>query len=206
MLKIWGRANSNNVKKAVWCAEELGLAYERIDAGGVFGIVGSDEYHALNPNRLVPALEDGDLVLWESNTIVRYLAAKYDEGGLWPRDPQRRALGDRWTDWTTTTLFPSILPAFIGLVRTPEDKRDLAAIEAARVKTAEVLAIPDQALADEPFLSGERLGFGDIPLGVLIHLWFNLPFERPALPNLKGWYDRLCDREAYRKVVALPLT
>ena len=205
-MKIWGRTNSNNVKKALWCAEEIGLDYERIDAGGVFGVVGTDAYHALNPNRLVPALEDGDMVLWESNTIVRYLAARYDEGGLWDRDPQRRALGDRWTDWSTTTLFPSVAPAFLGLIRTPPENRDPAAIEASRLKTAEVLAIPEKTLATQPFLSGERLGFGDIPAGVVIHLWFSLPIERPDFPHVRAWYDRLCEREPYRKVVALPLT
>ena len=205
-MRIWGRTNSNNVKKALWAAEEVGVAYDRIDAGGVFGVVDGDDYYALNPNRLVPTLEDGDLILWESNTIVRYLAAAYGDGGLWPSDPKRRALADRWTDWTTTTLFPAIAPAFLGLIRTPQDKRDPAAIEASRAKTADVLKIPESALATQPFLSGDALGFGDIPAGVIIHLWFSLPIERPDYPHLKAWYDRLCERPGYRKVVAVPLT
>ncbi len=102
MLKLWGRDNSTNVKKVLWCLEELDLPYTRIDAGGAFGVVGEAAYAAMNPNRLVPCLEDGDLVLWESNAIVRYLAARYGAGALWNETPAPRAQADKWMDWVTS--------------------------------------------------------------------------------------------------------
>lgn len=206
MLRIWGRGNSSNVKKVLWCAEEIGLAYEQIPAGGAFGIVNTPEYRALNPNGLVPTLEDEGLVLWESHAIVRYLAARYSPGILYEEDPARRALSDRWMDWTSTALWPALRDTFAHLVRKTEAERDMALVEAGRKRSAELLAIPEAALTTHPFLSGERLGIGDIPLGVIIHIWFALPIERPDFPALAAWYERLLARPAYRKAAAIPLS
>ncbi|MCH8685398.1 glutathione S-transferase family protein [Pedomonas mirosovicensis] len=206
MLKIWGRANSNNVKKALWCAEEAGVSYERIDVGGAYGRLDSPEFAALNPNQQIPVLEDGDLALWESNAIVRYLAARYAPGTLYAADPAERALADRWMDWTSINFVPPFVTIFWGLVRTPEAQRDMAAITAAVERAGKLLAIADDQLARQPFLSGSQLGMGDIPLGTVIHAWFNLPIERRDLPNLARWYDRLLTRPAYAKVVAQPLS
>jgi len=206
MLRIWGRGNSSNVKKVLWCAEEIGLAYEQIPAGGAFGIVGSPEYRAMNPNGLVPTIEDDGLVLWESNAIVRYLCAHYSAGLLYEEGPAARALADRWMDWSTTTFAAAYRDLVWNLVRTAPEARDMEAVEAGRKRFAEGLPIADAVLARQPFLSGERLGMGDFPLGVLIHAWFQLPIERPDLPALAAWYDRLMERPAYEKVVALPLT
>ena len=205
MLKIWGRVNSVNVKKVLWLAEELGLKYERIDAGMQFGMVNTPEYKKMNPNSLVPTIDDEGFVLWESHAIVRYLAAKHGAGTLWPADLKQRADSDRWMDWAFT--FQAALRAvFWGLVRTPPEKRDPQAIEEGRRRCAELLAIPDHYLASKPYFAGNSLTIGDIPLGCHVQLWMRLPIERPAHRNLQHWFDRLCARPAFKKIVDIPLS
>src|SRR6266849_4106379 len=127
MLKIWGRTNSVNVKKALWAAEELGMKYERIDAGMQFGVNKTPEYLGMNPTGLVPTIDDGGFVLWESHAIVRYLAAKHGAGTLWSNDLRVRADADRWMDWTHSFSREFQRPVFWPLVRTPPEKRDLKA-------------------------------------------------------------------------------
>jgi len=204
MLKIWGRTNSVNVKKALWALEELGVKYERVDAGMQYGVVQSPEYKKMNPNSLVPTLEDDGFVLWESHAIVRYLATKHGAGTLWPNDLRVRADADRWMDWAFT-FQASFRTVFWGLVRTPAEKRDMNAIEEARKKCAGLLAIPDAALQGRQYLAG-NFSMGDIPLGCHVQLWMRLPIERPALPSLKAWFDRLCGRPAFLKIVDIPLS
>jgi glutathione S-transferase len=205
MLKIWGRVNSVNVKKVLWAAEELGLKYERIDAGMQHGVVQTAEYKKMNPMSLVPTIDDDGFVLWESHAIVRYLAARHGAGSLWPAEPRERGDADRWMDWTFT--FQSQLrTVFWGLVRTPPDKRDMTAIEEARKKCSELLAVPDQALAKRPYLGGANLSIGDIPLGCHVQLWMRMPIERPGHANLARWFERLCARAAFKKTVDIPLS
>jgi glutathione S-transferase len=206
MLKIWGRKNSSNVRKALWCAEEAGIAYERVEAGGAFGVVGQPEYLARNPNGRVPMIEDGDLVLWESNAIVRYLAAAYAPGSLYPEDPASRACGDKWMDWTTSSFAGEFRDLFWGTLRTPVEQRNEAVIEAARQRCIALLALPEKALGEQPYLSGEHFAMGDIPLGSFIYAWFEMPIERPPQPNLQAWYARFCERPAYRRAVMTELT
>lgn len=206
MLKIWGRKNSSNVRKALWCAEEAGIAYERVEAGGAFGVVGQPEYLARNPNGRVPMIEDGDLVLWESNAIVRYLAAAYAPGSLYPEDPASRACGDKWMDWTTSSFAGEFRDLFWGTLRTPVEQRNEAVIEAARQRCIALLALPEKALGEQLYLSGEHFAMGDIPLGSFIYAWFEMPIERPPQPNLQAWYARLCERPAYRRAVMTELT
>lgn len=205
MLKIWGRTNSVNVKKALWAAEELGLEYERIDAGMQYGVVNTPEYRKLNPNGLVPTIDDGGFVLWESHAIVRYLSAKYGPGTLYPSELRQRADADRWMDWTFSFL-AAFRPVFWGLVRTPAEKRDMQAIEEARKKCADMLGVPEGLLAGRKYLAGDSFTMGDIPLGCHVQLWMRLPIERPAHPGLTAWFERLCARPAFRKVVDLPLS
>lgn len=205
-MKIWGRINSTNVRKALWAVEEAGVAYDHEPAGGAFGIVDSPAFRAMNPNGLVPVLEDDGLVLWESNAVVRYLAARYAPGTLYPYDPATRAVGDKWMDWAVTTIAPALRPLFWGLLRTPPAERDLAAIDAARLQMAKLLAMPDAALQDAPYLSGESFAMGDIPLGCVAYAWFELPIDRPDLPHLAAWYERLKTRPAFVKAVMTPLT
>ncbi|WHA42878.1 glutathione S-transferase [Agrobacterium larrymoorei] len=206
MLKIWGRINSTNVRKVLWIVEELDLVHQRIDAGGAFGLVNDPAYRAMNPNGLVPVIQDGDDVLWESNTIVRYLATRYGEGALNLTDPIARAQAEKWMDWATSALAGTFRDLFWGMVRTPEDQRDMAKINTAREAVGKLLRMPDEALAKQDYLSGDTFGIGDIPLGCFAYAWFEMPIERPALPNLEAWYQRLKGREAYQRAVMTPLT
>lgn len=205
MLKIWGRKNSSNVRKALWCAEEAGLAYERIDAGGAFGLVNEAPYRALNPNGVVPTLDDDGFILWESNTIVRYLAARYAPD-LYPQDLQVRASAEKWMDWATSSFAAPFRTVFWGTLRTPPEQRDAAAIQAAVDTCVSLLAIPEATLAKQPYLTGEQFGMGDIPLGSFIYAWFEMPIERPSQPHLEAWYARLKARPAYRDAVMTELT
>jgi len=206
MLTIWGRNNSTNVKKVLWCAEEIGLPYEWIPAGGSFGGTGDPTYRAMNPTGLVPTIRDGDFVLWESNAIVRYLASRYASGTLAPESPTERAGADRWMDFATSSLAAPFRDVFWGLIRTPPDKRDMTAIHSGREKCASVFAIADRALSTQPWFSGAAFGMGDIPLGCFAYAWFEMPIERPDLPHLAAWYSRLTEREAFRKAVMIGLS
>jgi len=205
-LQIWGRSNSINVQKVLWCCEELEVPYDRVDLGGPFGGNREPEYLRLNPNGRVPTISDGGFVLWESNAIVRYLAAKYGLGTLCPEDLAERADADRWMDWQMGTLWANFRPAFIGLVRTPPEKRNRAHIAKAISKTAETLTVLDAHLVGRDYVTGLSLTMADIPLGATAYRWFSLDIERPPMPNLEAWYERLCARAPYRANVMLPLS
>jgi glutathione S-transferase len=206
MLKIWGRANSINVQKVLWAADELGLKFERVDAGGAFGVTDTPQYLAMNPNKVVPTIQDGDVTIWESNSIVRYLGATYGAGKLWPSDPKVRALADRWMDWQLSTISEPMRIAFWGLVRTPPEKRDMAAIGAAAMQAGELLRRLDDWLAGKRYVAGAEFSIGDIPVGCFAYRWYALPIERPELANVRGWYERLRERAPYMKHVAVPMT
>ena len=203
MLIIWGRLNSHNVKKVVWLAEEIGLPYERRDVGGSFGF--SDAYLAMNPNRLIPTIEDDGLVLWESNAILRYLGARYSAGHLWPVDPAERAIGDKWMDWVFSYA-DAQRGAFHGLVRRPPAERDTDAIARSAAAAGEMMRRIEAALGSRTWLSGDRFGIGDIPMGVYAHTFFTLDIERPRLPRVEAWYQRLTTRPGYAANVMIPLT
>jgi len=204
MLEVWGRKNSFNVQKVLWCCEELELSYRRYDFGGLFGGTGKDEYLARNPTGLVPTISDEGFTLWESNTIVRYLSAKYGTGSLWPEDPADRALADKWMDYQIGTLFPAFKDALIGLVRTPQEQRNPENIEASARATGEALAPLNAHLQDNEYVAGSSLTMGDIALGSLVYRWLRLDIDRPDLPALQAWYERLADRSAYQKTVMVP--
>ncbi len=206
MLKIWGRKNSINVQKVLWCCDELGLKYERVDAGGAFGLTRDPEYLALNPNGLVPTISDDGFALWESNVIVRYLSAKHGMGTLCPEDLQERADAERWMDWQLGTLWANMRPVFIGLIRTPPEERDETSIEAFRRKTVEAWSILEACLSDRDYVTGSSFNMADIPLGVSMYRWLQLDVEKPPTPNLEAWYARLRDRPAFRENVMLPLS
>jgi len=205
MLKIWGRGNSVNVKKALWTLEELKLPYERTDAGLQFGVVNTPEYRKMNPNGLVPTIDDEGFVLWESHAIVRYLSAKHAAGSLWPTDLRVRADADRWMDWAVT-FAAALRPVFWNLIRTAPDKRDLSAVEEGTQKAGELAGYVEARLADRPYVAGAALTMGDIPLGCHMQIWLRLDIARPAAPKLEAWFKRLCARPAYAKIVDLPLS
>jgi glutathione S-transferase len=202
MLTIWGRPNSHNVKKVLWIAEEIGLAYVRHDIGGQFGF--TDAYLAMNPNALIPTIEDEGLVLWESNAILRYLAARYAPS-LWPEHPAARAIGDKWMDWQFDYAAAQ-LDAFYNLVRRAPEQRDADAIARSAKASAKRMVMLDHALGERPWLSGPAFGIGDIPMGVYANTWFALDIDRPDLPHLADWYERLKIRPGYAGHVMIPLT
>ena len=209
MLKILGRNNSSNVMKVTWVAAELELPFERTDIGGEYGGNDRPDYLAMNPNGRVPTIVDGDLVLWESNAIVRYLTAKHDFGGMYPEDLAIRADLDRWMDWQQTELAPAMRDVFWGLVRTPPEKRNYDAINAGVEASAVAFRKLDQRLSDREFIGGDRLTMADIPFCGYLHRWYAIDIEnRPEdTPHLRAWYDRLLERPAFREHVSdIPVT
>lgn len=209
MIKIWGRNTSSNVQKAMWAIGELGLEHQRIDIGGAFGMNKEPKYLAMNPNGLVPTLEEEDgFLLWESNSIVRYLAGKHDKTGtLEPKDARQRGLASQWMDWQLSVLGPAITPAFWGLIRTPEEKRDMAAIKASQIRTTEVMNMLDAQLAKTAFVAGPAFSYGDIPVGVMCYRFRALVPDRPATPHLDRWYSAISGRKAFKDHVgSIPLS
>jgi glutathione S-transferase len=169
------------------------------------GVVNEPWYGGLNPNRLVPAIDDDGVVLWESNVIVRYLAAKHAGGTLMPANPAARAQAEMWMDWQQTAM-PGFGPLFMNLIRTPPDKRDVAVIRSGRESTEAALRLLDGWLANRSHMVADHLTVADIPLGCVAYRWYALPIERPELPNLRAWYQRLTARPAFAQHVMLPLT
>ncbi|MFT4269085.1 MAG: glutathione S-transferase [Xenophilus sp.] len=205
MLNIWGRISSINVRKVVWCAQELGLDFQRTEAGGKHGVVQSPEYLAMNPNAMVPTLSDDDgFVLWESNVIVRYLCARHWTRQLYPEQLQERFDAERWMDWQQTTLNRASVGAFLQLVRTPPAERSAEAIAQSVAATEPLMAMLDAHLATRPFMAGERFTMADIPIGCEVHRWFGLPpagHQRPAWPHLERWFAGVQARAGARGVL-----
>jgi glutathione S-transferase len=209
MITIWGRANSVNVQKVLWCCDELVLPYERIDAGMQFGRNNEPEYLAMNPTGRIPTLVDGDFVLWESNSILRYLALQYGPPSnlLYPAEPKTRAGIDRWLDWTLTTLQLAERPVFWSIVRTPAAERDQAALAKDLLAVGALWKMLDTHLQGRFFFETDTFTLADVVLGAYAKRWFGLEgIERPSLPNLERWYSRLATRPGFRKYVDLPLT
>jgi glutathione S-transferase len=205
MIKVWGRATSSNVQKVMWCIDELGVAHERVDIGGPFGKNKEPAYLAMNPNGVVPTIEEDNFILWESNSCVRYIAAKYGAGKLWPTDLRQRADAERWMDWQLTTLAGPSTTIFQGLVRTKPEDRDMTAIAAGAKRLNELWTVVDKVLARRTFVAGDQLTIGDIPMGIAAYRWFTLPVERDRHPNFAAWYGRLTERPAFKKNIMNPL-
>lgn len=206
MLKIWGRLSSINVRKVVYTAQELGLPFERTDAGLEYGIVKTPEYLSRNPNALVPTVEDGDLRLWESNVIVRYLCAKHSTGNLYPIELPQRFNAERWMDWQQTTINPVGRNAFVQWFRTPAAERSMEVIAQSTAATERLMALLDDHLARQPFMAGDRLTMADIPMACELHRWQGLPQPRPERKHLQRWYDAMRARPAARGVLDLTLS
>jgi len=205
MLTILGRRTSANVMQPLWLADELGLEYEQVNVGGPFGGNDQPEYLELNPTGLIPTIIDDGFVLWESNAITRYLAARYGADPLYPENLQTRALADQWMDFENTMIMPNMVPIFWGLVRTAPEERDMSRIAAAISRAGELWAMVDAHLANNDYIAGRHFSMGDIPLGPQIHRWFELVPEHPAAPHLEAWYQRLTERPAFRAHCMNPL-
>jgi glutathione S-transferase len=204
MITLWGRRNSMNVQKVVWALEELGLKYDRHNVAGSFGGTDTPQFRAMNPMGLVPVIQDGDVTMFESNAIARYLAAHYGEGALRPKAPKALALAEQWMDWTQINLGPHVTTVFMQSVRTPADKQNRQAIDNAVAQLHKLLPIADRALAETAYVAGGEISFGDIPLGVFVWRLSCFDWPRPTLGNLERWHERLKTRAAYRKAVMLP--
>jgi glutathione S-transferase len=207
-LTIWGRANSVNVQKVLWCLAELDLAFERIDAGMQFGRTRDADYLAMNPNARIPTLVEGDFVLWESNSIMRYLCMAHGRGTpIYPQGPQQRAAVDRWLDWTLSTVQPVDRPVFWGLVRTPVAERDMAQIQKDADAAAEVWQIVDRQLASRGFMEGDQFTLADLALGAFARRWLGVEgITRPTLSNLNRWFAEVAGRPGFATYVAPPMS
>jgi glutathione S-transferase len=207
-LTIWGRPNSVNVQKVLWCLSELELTYERIDAGMQHGRNREADYLAMNPNGRIPTLVDGDYVLWESNSIMRYLCMAHGQvSPIYPHDPKGRAAVDRWLDWTLSTLQPVDRPVFWALVRTPLAQRDMAAIQRDADAATEVWRIIDRQLATRRFIEGDQFTLADIAIGAFARRWLGVEgIIRPELPQLNRWFAQLADRPGFIQFVAPPMS
>lgn len=204
MLRIWGRKNSINVQKVMWAVGELGLPHERIDAGGQFGGLDTDDFGAMNPNRRVPVIDDDGTVVWESHAIVRYLAQKYGAGSLAPGDLETRAQSDMWMDWTLADLQPAFIGGvFWNFYRTPEEQRNWKIIRQGLARTTILLRLLDRHLEGRTFVAGHTLTMGDMAAGAQLYRYFTLQIDRVPLPNVEALYERLCERPAYRTHVMI---
>lgn len=205
MLKIWGRRDSFNLQKVMWCVAELGIPHKRIDAGGRHGMTDTPEYLALNPNGRVPTIEDDGFVLWESNAIVRYLSARHGTGTLYPDDATRRADADRWMEWQSATMGAVMRPLIITMFRTLPVDRDAKTVRWQINDAGHLWSILDAQLENRDFVAGSDFTMGDIPLGTYAYRWFSISESRPALRGLSAWYERLRARPAFREHVQLPI-
>jgi len=199
MLKILGRATSINVRKVLWTCAELNLPFEREDWGTGFRSTDTPEFLSLNPNGMVPVLKDGDFVLWESNTIIRYLAARYSGEHLYPTDPLARARIDQWMDWQATDLNKSWSYPFLALVRKLPSHQDREALAAGCASWSRHMGILDRQLQSTGrFVAGEHFTLADIPIGLSVNRWFGTPFSHPDFPSVTAYFERLSQRDGYR--------
>lgn len=204
MLKIWGRKSSINVQKALWAAAELRIAFENPQVGGPFGKTDTPDYGRMNPNRLVPVIDDNGFILWESSAIVRYLANAYGKGKLAPADVKQLAVADQWTDWSMTTVYPELIPGlFAQLIRVPAKDRNPADLAAKAKRSGERLMMLDAHLEGRSFITGHDFTFADIVVGSLMYRYYTMPIERPVLPHVEAWYARLAERKPYQDNVML---
>jgi glutathione S-transferase len=205
MLRIWGRATSSNVQKVMWLVGELGVPHERIDVGGRFGGLDAPAFQVMNPHGRIPVIDDHGTVVWESHSVLRYLAARHGEAGFWPESAARRSQVERWMDWSQTSLEPDFTGGvFWGFYRTPAPERDAAAIDASLRRCTAHMQLLDQWLEGKAYLQGDELSLADIPAGAMLFRYFELDIARPRVPNVEAWYGRLKARPAYAEHVMVP--
>lgn len=204
MLEVWGRRNASNVLPVMWAIGELGIPHVRHDVGGSFGGLDTPDYLLMNPNGRIPTINDDGFILWESNAIVRYLSRRYGQGTLWPKSEKQCAIADQWMDWFKTTAYPLYIDLFWAIVRTEPALRVQSTIANLTASLGDTLLILEARLTQHDYLAGDALTMADIPYGPLAYRYFNLEIERPALPMMSAWYERLCDRPAYREHVMVP--
>jgi len=198
MIRIHGRATSANVQLVMWAVGELGLVHERVDAGGAFGGLDTDEFTAMNPNKLIPVLSDDGLVVWESAAILRYLAAQYGDEHFWPPEPRRRAELDKWAEWGKISFAPTLTTIFLQLVRIKPEDRDHPVLEQAVSRIAGLALVLDHELAGRDYLGGAHLSFADIAVAHMLYRYMTLEFDKEDTPTLDAYYARLSERPAFK--------
>ena len=202
VIEVMGRRNSANVQKVMWVLGELALDYKREDVAGSFGV--PEGYDKLNPNPIVPTIRDGDLVLWESNACVRYLAREYGAGVLWPTDRNTLALADQWMEWQRSDISMGFFPMFMNMIRLPAEQANPEAARRGAVNCGKAFQQLDAHLANHDYVAGSELTMGDVPLGPMIYRYLNMDIERPEIPHVRAWYERLAERPAYQRHVMIP--
>lgn len=206
MVKIWGRTNSINVQKVLWTLAEINEPFDRIDAGLQYGVNDTEEFRLMNPNGLVPVLQEDDFALWESHAIMRYLALRDPHRKLLPADGHSAAIVDQWLEWSSTTVWPNMKPVFRNMVRLPKEQWNKQAIEAGVVGLNNDMQILTQRLTNLPYVAGEYFSLADIPLALIVHRWYLLDIERIELPVVRQWYERVAERPAFVKYCDMPLS
>lgn len=204
MLELWGRKNAYNVQKVVWILAELKLEYVHHDVGSTAGDLDNEAFLALNPHARIPVLSDGDAIIWESNSIVRYLAASYARGTLWSEDALERSRAERWMDWELCKLQPDFIDLFWGYYRTPPESRNQQAIVSAQQRCAEHFEQLDRQLESRPYLAGESFTMGDIPCAVCLYRYFHLGLDVDRPGHVLQWYERLSQRSAFADTIMIP--
>jgi len=204
MLKVWGRRNSFNVQKVMWLIGELDLPHQHINAGGSYGMVNEPSFLAMNPHGRVPVIEDNGSVIWESHSILRYLAASYGSGRFWQEDAAARSRWDRWMDWSQASLHRDFLDLFWSFYRTPPEQHDPMLIKSHLMLTNAHFAMLDRHLSQLAFMCGDELSLADFTIGATLYRYFEMGIDRPSLPHLESWYRKLGERPAYRQHVMVP--
>lgn len=206
MLTIWGRKTSSNVQAAMWCIAELGLVHRRHDVGHTFGGNDTPAFLAMNPNGLIPVLrDDDDEPIWETGAILRYLAARYGDDSFWPRDPAARAQIDKWAEWAKLNVAMNFNSGvFWPVVRMAAKDRNEAALAAALQTLSRFLDIAERQLTADAFLCGDAFSLADIQFGHILYRYFDVAIPRAEHPRVRRYYDRLCQRAAYREHVMVP--
>ncbi len=205
MFTVWGRRSSSNVQKVLWALEEAGVEYDRHTVGGSFGGTDTPEYRKLNPNKLVPAIQDGTIKMFESDAIVRYISRRYGRGTLAPRGHRAFALAEQWMEWTNSSFKPPVTGIFWNKVRLPAEQYDAAAVRQAEKACIEQLKIVNRGLGRKPWLAGKHFSHGEIPLGILYWRYKQLDVMHANTPNLDRWFEQLKQRPAYQKTVMVPI-
>lgn len=204
MIQLYGRHTSYNVQKVLWTLDEIGVDYAHTNLGGAYGGLDTDAFVRLNPNRRVPVLVDGDLVVWESNAIVRYLAARYSTGLLWPEAPGQRSQADQWMDWASNNLLPAFIDLFWGFYRTPAADRDERSIEKLQTDCEHLYGLLDAHLSGRDYVCGDTLTIADIPAGTSLFRYFEMGIDVERPPHLMAWYARLRTRDAFIARIVQP--
>ena len=198
MIRIMGRASSINVRKVLWACAEMEIPFEREDWGAGFKSTRTPEFLALNPNAMVPVIQDDDFILWESNSIIRYLAARYNASSLYPHEARARARVDQWIDWQASDLNKSWSYAFMSLVRHSPEHQDSQALAAACKDWSRHMEILNRQLESTgAYVAGHEFSLADIPVGLSVNRWFETPLAHPDFPAVSDYYERLSHRPGY---------